>query len=117
MPLSRRPRRVPSRFFLLRYIAVGSTVACCLFASSFGRAQKATTWKHELSTWRAQHAAELQKPDGWLALAGLVWLEPGDNTVGSAADNKARLPASGPAHVGVLHLEGTTVSLRPPAGG
>ena len=33
---------------------------------------------------------------------------PGDNSVGSAADNKVRLPASGPAHVGVLHLEGTT---------
>jgi len=67
--------------------------------------------------WRADHAADLQKPDGWLALAGLVWLEPGDNTMGSAADCKLRLPASGPAHVGVLHLEGMTVSLRPPAGG
>jgi uncharacterized protein len=74
-------------------------------------------WKQDLSAWREQHAVELQKPDGWLALAGLVWLEPGDNTVGSGADNKVRLPASGPAHVGVLRLEGTTVSLRPPAGG
>lgn len=67
--------------------------------------------------WRADHSADLQKPDGWLALAGLVWLEPGDNSVGSGADDQVRLPESGPAHVGILHLEGTAVSLRPPAGG
>src|ERR1700754_1678703 len=69
--------------------------------------QQDAAWKQDLSTWREQHAEELKKPDGWLALAALVWLEPGDNSVGSAADNKVRLPASGPAHVGVLHLEGT----------
>ncbi|HLK18836.1 MAG TPA: DUF1684 domain-containing protein [Bryobacteraceae bacterium] len=79
--------------------------------------QDATNWQKDLLAWRAEHAADLQKPDGWLALAGLVWLEPGDNSVGSAADNKVRLPAGAPARVGVLHLEGTTVSLRPPASG
>jgi uncharacterized protein (DUF1684 family) len=74
-------------------------------------------WEQEISSWRAQHAVELQKPDGWLALAGLEWLEPGDNSFGSAKDNKIHLPASGPAHLGVLHLEGDTVSLEPPDGG
>jgi uncharacterized protein len=86
-------------------------------AASATRAQKTAQWEHELAAWRAQHAADLQKPDSWLALAGLEWLEPGDNSAGSAADNKIHLPASGPAHAGILHLEGTTVSLRPPAGG
>jgi uncharacterized protein len=79
--------------------------------------QDTSSWQKDLLAWRAEHAADLQKPDGWLALAGLVWLEPGDNSMGSAADNKLRLPAGGPAHVGVLHLEGSTVSLRPPADG
>jgi uncharacterized protein len=79
-------------------------------------AQEAT-WPQDLAAWRTQHAADLQKPDGWLALAGLEWLVPGDNTFGSAADNKIHLPASGPAHLGVLHLEGTTVTLAPPEGG
>ncbi len=79
--------------------------------------QEASSWQKDLLAWRAEHAADLQKPDGWLALAGLVWLEPGDNSMGSGVDNKVRLPASGPAHVGVLHLEGTTVSLRAPADG
>lgn len=80
-------------------------------------AQQDAAPKQDLLAWRAQHAVDLQKPDGWLSLTGLVWLEPGDNSVGSAADNKVRLPARGPAHVGVLRLDGTTISLRPPAGG
>jgi uncharacterized protein len=75
------------------------------------------TWLQELSTWRSQHAAELQKPDGWLALAGLEWLQPGDNPFGSAADNKIHLPASSPAHLGVLRLETDKVTLNPPSGG
>src|SRR6266403_5718613 len=74
-------------------------------------------WQTEITEWRAQHAAELQKPDGWLALAGLEWLEPGDNSFGSAKDNRIHLPSSGPAHMGVLHLDGETITLNPPAGG
>lgn len=80
-------------------------------------AAQATEWQKEITTWRAEHAAELQKPDGWLALAGLEWLDAGDNSFGSAKDNKIRLPASGPAHLGVLHLEGETITMSPPAGG
>ena len=76
-----------------------------------------TAWLQELSTWRSEHAKELQKPDGWLALAGLEWLQPGDNSFGGAADNKIHLPASSPAHLGVLRLEGEKVALNPPPGG
>lgn len=68
-------------------------------------------------TWRTQHAAELQKPDGWLSLAGLEWLQPGDNSFGSAPDNKIHLPGSAPEHLGVLHLENDALTLLPPAGG
>jgi uncharacterized protein (DUF1684 family) len=37
--------------------------------------------------------------------------------LGSATENKIHLPASGPAHVGVLHLEGSAVTLLPPPEG
>lgn len=72
------------------------------------------TWQRDLADWRAQHALELQKPDGWFALVGLEWLKPGDNSFGSAADNQLHLPAAAPAHLGVLRLQGTTVILLPP---
>jgi uncharacterized protein (DUF1684 family) len=74
------------------------------------------SWEKGLAAWRVQHTAELLKPDGWLSLAGLEWLQPGDNPVGSASDNRIRLAAA-PAHLAVLHLEGETVTLNPPHGG
>lgn len=73
-------------------------------------------FQRDLAAWRAQHTAELLKPDGWLSLVGLEWLQPGDNTVGAAPDNKIRL-AKGPAHLAVFHLEGTSVTLNPPSDG
>ena len=85
-------------------------VASAVYAQDAG-------WQQEITAWRAQHAVELQKPDGWLALAGLEWLEAGDTSFGAAKDNKIHLPPSGPAHLGVLHLDGETVTLKPPAGG
>jgi uncharacterized protein (DUF1684 family) len=97
-------------------------LAVALLLSSLSVGVRATwaqeaNWEQDLTSWRTQHAADLQKPDGWLSLSGLEWMVPGDNTVGSAADNKIHLPASGPAHVGVMHLEGKTVTLMPPPGG
>jgi len=91
-------------------------LALAMLAASAAYAQDAG-WQQEITTWRAQHAVELQKPDGWLALAGLAWLEPGDNSFGAAKDNKIHLPSGGPAHMGVLHLDGETISLNPPVGG
>jgi hypothetical protein len=72
--------------------------------------------KKDEATWRSEHTADLLKPDGWLSLVGLEWLQAGDNSVGSAPDNKIRL-ASGPAHLAVLHLESESVTLNSPAGG
>ncbi len=104
----------------MRTLRIAPAIALWLFALAIGVAPiwaQEATWQQDLAAWRTQHAADLQKPDGWLALVGLEWLVPGDNTFGSAADNKIHLPASGPAHLGVLRLEGITVTLAPPEGG
>lgn len=79
--------------------------------------QSPGTWRKDLLDWRVKHAADLQKPDGWLSLSGLEWLEPGDNAFGAAADNKIHLAGAPTAHLGILHLEGTTVRLIEPAEG
>lgn len=75
-----------------------------------------TSWQKENAVWRERHKADLLKPDSWLSLVGLEWLQPGDNSAGSAPDNKIHLPA-GPAHLAIFHLEGETVTLNPPAAG
>lgn len=90
-------------------------IFCALLAAP-AFAQDAS-WEHELSTWREQHVTDLLKPAGWLSLTGLEWLQPGDNSFGTAADNKIRLAGNGPAHMGVLHLEANNVQLLPPSGG
>jgi uncharacterized protein (DUF1684 family) len=76
-----------------------------------------STYTRDVLAWRAGYVADLTKPDGWLSLAGLEWLQPGDNSFGSAADNKIHLSAPAPAHLGILHLEGTTVQLLAPKSG
>jgi len=86
------------------------------FLATTGRSQD-NAWQRNLADWRAEHTVELQNPDGWLALIGLEWLKPGDNSFGSGADNRIHLPIGAPPHLGVLHLEGAIVSLRSPNGG
>ena len=54
------------------------------------------------AAWRANRLANLTKADGWLSVAGLDWLQPGENTLGSAADAALQLPAKAPARVGTL---------------
>jgi uncharacterized protein (DUF1684 family) len=101
-------------------ITILAVALICLFSSLSVLAQAAAQgkdWRHDLTAWRAEHATELQKPDGWLSLTGLEWLQPGENSFGSAADNKIHLQGS-PAHLGILVLNANnTVQLRPPQGG
>lgn len=54
-----------------------------------------------VEAWRSQRYAALGRDSGWLTLAGLAWLRPGANRVGSAADADVVLPA-GPARAGTL---------------
>ena len=55
----------------------------------------------EIEAWRAQRAERLAQPDGWLTLIGLHFLQPGENSVGTAPDNTLVL-AKGPAHLGTF---------------
>ena len=100
-----------------RHLWPVSLLLCLAACLSLANEPDAASWTRDLLAWRVQHTADLQKPDGWLALAGLEWLQPGDNSVGSAADNKIHLPAGAPEHACVLHLDGLIATLRPPAGG
>src|SRR5882724_13645056 len=75
------------------------------------------SWQRDLLAWREKRAANLQAPEGWLSLTGLEWLKEGDNSVGSAADNKIQI-AKAPAHLGIVRLEKEgKLQLVAPAGG
>ncbi|MGI8958569.1 MAG: DUF1684 domain-containing protein [Bryobacteraceae bacterium] len=64
------------------------------------------TYFNSIREWQKQRDAGLRSEDGWLTLAGLFWLKPGDNTIGSADSNDFVLPkGSAPMHIGRLRLE------------
>jgi uncharacterized protein (DUF1684 family) len=106
-------------YFDMRWKALSAVAAMLLLLNmATGDAHTAITesWKQELLDWRVKHVAELQKPDGWLSLAGLDWLAAGDNSFGGAADDKIHL-AGAPQQLGVLRLKDDTVELvAPPTG-
>jgi uncharacterized protein (DUF1684 family) len=55
----------------------------------------------------------LKRPDGWLSVVGLYWLDPGRNTFGADTANDAVFPgADVPAHAGSFFLRGETVSME-----
>ena len=68
-------------------------------------------WLEALQTFRSQREQSLRSPDGWMALVGLHWLEPGEHGLGSAEANAVRL-AVGPARLGRFELVPEAMALR-----
>jgi uncharacterized protein (DUF1684 family) len=66
----------------------------------------------EVQAFADARVEELEAPDSWLSLIGLIWLAEGENTVGSAPDNDVVLPAKAAPRVGTLTVDGRTVRWR-----
>ena len=61
-------------------------------------------YNKEIMDTRAERLARLQRPDGWLSLVGMHWLERGTTRGGSAKDNGTQLRV-GPPHIGIVTLD------------
>lgn len=67
-------------------------------------------YQRSIRAWQEDRGERLRKPDGWLSLTGLFWLEEGVNTVGRTADNRIVIPGAGvPDRIGAVRLEGGRV--------
>jgi uncharacterized protein len=106
-----RPRRL--LWSKLARVTVAATVAA---AGCRPRAAQDPAYVASIEQWRAGRIARLTKPDGWLTLAGLSWLRPGENTVGSDPGSAVRLPSSAPSRAGSIVLEGRAARWIPAAG-
>jgi len=74
-------------------------------------------YRAEIEKWRSEREARLKSDGGWLQVAGLFWLKPGENSFGTDAKNTIVLPAgSGPAQAGVFELKDGTVAVKMAAG-
>ncbi len=70
----------------------------CLLLFCAGCSQKApqidpVTYRKEVTDWQIKRAKSISSETGWLTLAGLCWLKPGENTFGSDSADRIVLPA------------------------
>ena len=79
------------------------------------KAEKAA-YQQQIKDWRAGRLQRLTKPDGWLSLVGMHWIEVGKTRVGAGPDNGTRL-AAGPPRIGLVSLDRDgNLGLTPEAG-
>jgi uncharacterized protein len=84
--------------------------SAALTAIVAGNSSVPANYFESIREWQKQRDAALRSADGWLTLAGLFWLKPGENTIGSADSNNFVLSnASAPAHIGRVTLTGKQV--------
>src|SRR5262245_14215751 len=74
-------------------------------------AEAGTPYQAEVQAWRQQREERLKADGGWLSVAGLFWLKPGENAFGSDPSLAVALPA-GPARAGTFVLADGQVTLR-----
>lgn len=67
-------------------------------------------YRDQILAWQQHREEGLRSPTGWLTLAGLFWLKPGDNTIGSGVTSDFLLPHDAPTQVGVFRLSGKDVT-------
>lgn len=70
------------------------------------------SYVQEIEKWRRAADENLRKEDSWLSLAGLFWLDDGENSFGTDRSNDIVFPpGSGAARMGVLDLVDDQVTL------
>ena len=66
-----------------------------------------------IKTWRTDRAERLKSDNGWLNLAGLFWLEPGESTFGADSANTVVFPGEATADfIGSFILNGDSVQMK-----
>ncbi len=71
-------------------------------------------FEQDVAKWRSERVERLRKPDGWLSLVGLHWIEPGVHHLGMADANDIQL-RTGPAKLGTLTMKDGKAMLQPDA--
>lgn len=72
------------------------------------------SYKETQEQWRAEYAKSMERPMGWLSVAGLFWLKDGPNAIGADPSDPVVLPAYvSPAQAGTMTLHDGKVTLSP----
>ncbi|PHS15370.1 MAG: hypothetical protein COA86_14240 [Kangiella sp.] len=66
--------------------------------------------KQEWQNWVNKHSEGRSSKNGWLSLAGLYWLNEGDNTLGTDKSNLHLFPEGTPSFFGLVNIEKEVVT-------
>ena len=84
-------------------LAYWLAVAFCLQTVVVRDEATTVEWKMQTQRWRESRDRSLRAPDGWLAVSGLFYVQPGRHSLGSGVDCAVRLTAqSSPPLAGTL---------------
>lgn len=72
----------------------------------------ADEYEEQILRWRAKKQEDLVKENGWLALAGLAWLKPGRNLIGSNPMCEITLPERAPTFLGIIEMNGKVLRFQ-----
>jgi hypothetical protein len=87
------------------FISLGIILLPLFFVTNCtNKKEEAENYKKSIAEWRKQRLNNLKAEDGWLNLAGLFWLEEGDNTIGSAPGTDIQFPEKAPDKLGTFRL-------------
>jgi len=74
-------------------------------------------YQEEIEAWRRSLDTSLRRENGWLALAGLYWLQEGSNRLGSDPANQIVLPRkAAPDFLGEIYFSDGVTQIRSEAG-
>ena len=81
--------------------------------SELGQAPIPENYEEVVEAWKQSRIETLKQPIGWMRLAGMEWLEEGENTFGSGANVDIRFPEGiMPETAGTFVLEDSVVTMN-----
>ncbi len=72
-------------------------------------------YQAQIEDWRVKREAALKSDTGWLTVAGLFWLNEGENAAGNSPDAVVELPKGG-KRIGAFQFVGGKTTFQPAAG-
>ena len=117
---SRLARSCILRVVPLSFLGTALIVFLCIPSFVAGRVEAAPgddgsgkAYVREIKDWRDAREERLKGDGGWLAVAGLFWLEEGVSRIGSDPSSEVRLPeGSAPELAGTLTRDGASITVR-----
>ena len=100
----------PRSLNLLSFLLAGFLLAACQPAQEPPETEAEA--HEDIEAWRTKRIADLKQPDSWLTLAGLYWLDEGENRFGSDPANDLVFPDQAPPRIGSFWKADSTVRVE-----